>query len=125
MDETKPRLFVSIPMRGLDEFEVRAAQAAVKNYMDGVYETEFDLIDTYDVDEKPEGYVHDCYYLGESIKKLATADLCVFHPEWKNASGCLIEHMVCALYDIPYVELHSEQQDYIDEVDDDEEYEDE
>jgi len=103
-----PKLFISIPMRGYDDDEVRAAILGIKEFTERMYDREFDLIDSFIEEEPPDGVMQGAYYLGKSIQKLSTADICVFHPEWKNARGCIIEHMVCAMYDIPYVELKEE-----------------
>ena len=104
----KPKLFVSLPMRGYEIDDIRAEMEAVKNLLDSNYEEEFELIDTIDTEDAPDDIHHENYYLGKSIQKLATADLCAFHPLWKTAPGCIIEHMVCAMYDIPYLEIHGE-----------------
>lgn len=103
-----PKLFISLPMRGRDDDEVRAEMLGIKQFIERMYDQEFDLIDTLVEEEPPDGVIQNNYYLGKSIQMLSMADICVFHPEWKNSPGCIIEHMVCAMYDIPYVELKEE-----------------
>ena len=107
----KPKLFVSLPMRGYEIDDIRAEMKTIKNILDINYEEDFELIDTIDTEDAPDNILHDNYYLGKSIQKLATADLCAFHPAWKTAPGCIIEHMVCAMYDIPYLEIRGEDLD--------------
>ncbi len=105
-----PKLFVSLPMRGLDEVEIYTTQSDICNFVCNFMEEDFELIDSY-VDDTPNEYdiLHvGAWYLGQSILAMSEADLVVFHPAWKDARGCIVEHMICALYDIPYVELHHE-----------------
>ena len=103
-----PKLFVSLPMRGHEDDEVRAVMLDIKQFIENEYNKTFDLIDTLIVEEPPDDVINNNYYLGRSIQKLSTADICVFHPDWKSSPGCIIEHMVCAMYDIPYLELKKE-----------------
>lgn len=103
-----PKLFVSLPMRGYDDDDIRAEMAAVKEFAENECNQELDLINSLEEDVLPDEVLHDNYYLGKSIQKLSTADICVFHPDWKSAPGCIIEHMVCAMYDIPYVEIRNQ-----------------
>ena len=43
--------------------------------------------------------------LGSSIQDMSHSDIVVFLPGWRDARGCVIEHAVCMMYRIPYVEL--------------------
>lgn len=38
------------------------------------------------------------WYLGESIKRLAEADLVFFVNDWRNFRGCSIEHQIAKAY---------------------------
>ena len=100
-----PKLFVSLPMYGLNDDVVRRLMIDIKRSVENIFKREFDLIDTLIEEEPPDSVVHHNYYLGRSIQMLSMADICVFHHDWKNSPGCTVEHMVCDLYDIPYIEL--------------------
>lgn len=100
------KLFISLPMRGLDISEIRLTMNDIRHTIESSFNEPFELIDTV-IEETPKSDVLDdgSWYLGQSIQLLSTADICVFHPGWRDARGCIIEHMVCALYNIPYVDM--------------------
>lgn len=50
--------------------------------------------------------------LGSSIQDMSHADLVIFLPGWRDARGCVIEHAVCMMYHIPYIELGNEDGGY-------------
>ena len=97
------RVFISQPMSGLDEMEVYAVRNKICNKF---HITNSELIENYKKDFIPKKDVNDHVWgLGDSIKLMAFADLVIFAPGWKKARGCLIEHDICGLYDIPYIEV--------------------
>lgn len=100
------KLFVSLPMRGLEISEIRLMMNDIHHTIESSFNEPFELIDTI-IEETPTSDVLDDgpWYLGQSIQLLSTADICVFHPGWRDARGCIIEHMICALYNIPYVDM--------------------
>ena len=100
------KLFVSLPMRDRTEEDIRCEQEMLRDIVEKEFDEEFELIETFEAGvEPPSDVKNGCWYLGQSICKLALADLVIFSDSWKAAPGCLIEHMVCALYDIPYVDM--------------------
>lgn len=102
-----PNLFVSLPMRGRDEIDIRNEMEDLCELAEEEYGVEFDLMDTYEHGNPPDDILHgNMWYLAKSIEMLTQANFVIFAPGWKNASGCIVEHMICALYDIPYAELH-------------------
>lgn len=109
MKVSMKKLFVSLPMNGRSEEDIRAEQEYLLNVVnsdicEGV--PEFELIDTFVQDNPPVDSKYDrAFYLGNSIAKLALADLVIFSSNWRDARGCIIEHMACSLYEIPYVEV--------------------
>jgi hypothetical protein len=101
-----PKLFVSLPMRGRTEEEVREEMAELNDICNNEYQTEFELIESFEYGNPPSDIPNESvWYLGKSIVGLSEADLVIFSADWRNAHGCIIEHMICALYNIPYVEL--------------------
>lgn len=104
MSKPRKRLFISLPMRGRTIDEIKDDFNYIKSYLESAVDEEFDLIDTVIIDEPPIGQnINKCWYLGESIKKLSCADICVFHKDWTKAAGCIVEYDVCILYDIPHI----------------------
>ncbi len=105
----KNKLFISIPMNGRDEIEVRKEMTEIVEELNLIYTsmdaTPYELIDTMYTDDIPEDDKHGAYYLGKAIQDLSKADFVVFAPGWKEAHGCLIEKLVCTLYDIPFMDM--------------------
>ena len=100
------KLFISIPMRGYTPDEIHAEMDWMKDIFDEDIDGDFELIDTVFTDLPPDGIIRDdTWYLGKSIKAMSEADVVLFHPAWREARGCIIEHAICALYGIPYIEL--------------------
>ena len=100
------RIFVSLPMYGRSEEEIREHQqkifdAHVSSPLRSK-DTKFELIDT--VFSHPDHDDEDrLWYLGRSIQKLSQADLVIFADGWTESYGCQIEHYVCVLYGIRYI----------------------
>lgn len=61
---------------------------------------ELELIDSYIEDNPPKGNNEAIFYLGESIKKLAQADVFVGICESYEWSGCRIENITAESYGI-------------------------
>jgi len=100
------KLFVSLPMRGRTEEEVREEMAELRDICNNEYQTEFELIESFEHEDPPSDIRNEpVWYLGKSISGLSEADLVIFSSNWRNARGCIAEHMICSLYNIPYVEL--------------------
>lgn len=102
-EKTKKKLFVSLPMTGRNDEDVIKRMNEVLhivNYYAG-FDNEFELINTMEPDPEPEGVVNHCWYLGQSIQKLAMADLIVFDYDYVSANGCAIEKHIALLYNIP------------------------
>ena len=119
-----PKLFVSLPMRGREIDDIRADMQAICQIVSAEMDDQFELIDTICTDE-PADYILtnpdacSTWYLGKSISALSEADLVVFDGDWRIARGCIIEHMICALYNIPYVDMSvSYYEDDLDDVQD-------
>ena len=96
----KLKLFVSMPMRGRSDEEIKKDFAKIQ----AEFGEDYDIIDSFNSElEIPESIIHDenkkrAYYLGHSIKKLAQADKILFMPGWLSANGCYIEHEIAQRY---------------------------
>lgn len=67
------KLFVSVPMKGRTEEEIKASIQKMKKIAE-IYEgEELELIDSYIEDNPPKDSNEGVWYLGESLKKLAQA----------------------------------------------------
>lgn len=100
MKSTSKKLFISIPMHGVDEVDILDTRDLIYKSMCKV--GDYELLDTYHRDNVPEG-AGRLWYLGRSIQDLGQADLVIFAPGWNLAKGCVVEHMACEVYKIPYI----------------------
>lgn len=94
------KLFVSVPMKGRTEEEIKASIQKMKKIAE-IYEgEELELIDSYIEDNPPKGNNEAIFYLGESLKKMAQADVFVGICESYEWSGCRIESIAAESYGI-------------------------
>lgn len=94
------KLFVSVPMKGRTEEEIKASIQKMKKIAE-IYEgEELELIDSYIEDNPPKGSKEAVWYLGESLKKLAQADVFIGIDEAYDWNGCYIERDTAQRYGI-------------------------
>ena len=95
------KIFISQPMTGRTTEEILKERntyfSAAKAIRDDVK-----LIDSFAEDCEDESPI---YLLGQSVSKLAFADLVIFVPGWEKSRGCQVEHKVVDEYHIKYIEL--------------------
>lgn len=94
------KLFVSVPMKGRTEEEIKASIQKMKKIAE-IYEgEELELIDSYIEDNPPKDSKEAVWYLGESLKKLAQADVFIGIRESFDWNGCQIERETAEKYGI-------------------------
>lgn len=94
------KLFVSVPMKGRTEEEIKASIQKMKKIAE-IYEgEELELIDSYIEDNPPKDSKEAVWYLGESLKKLAQADVFIGICESYDWNSCQIERETAERYDI-------------------------
>lgn len=98
------KVFISQPMADLDELEVYAVRNQICNKFDINDE---EIIESYIKDVPTEITNKSAWCLGDSIRLMSEANLVIFAPGWEEARGCLIEHDICTLYEIPFIEMES------------------
>ena len=113
------KLFVSLPMLGRPDDVIKDEMMAICQYISEMLDEPFELIDSMVHGNPPDDANISAWYLGNSIVKLSGADLAVFHPDWVSARGCIIEHMVCAMYGVSYIELEPNEPDEFEDFEDD------
>lgn len=96
------KLFISQPMKGRSDDEIINERRACIEYATEMLGEEVEVIDSFfrgaPADAKP------LWYLGESLKLLAQADVAYFAAGWVDARGCKIEHTCAVEYDVPIIE---------------------
>lgn len=94
------KLFVSVPMKGRTKEEIKASIQKMKKVAE-IYEgEELELIDSYVEDNPPKSSKEAVWYLGESLKKLAQADVFMGICESYDWNGCCIERETADKYGI-------------------------
>jgi hypothetical protein len=94
------KLFVSVPMKGRTEEEIKASIQKMKKIAE-IYEgEELKLIDSYTKSTPPKDSKEDVWYLGENLKKLARADVFIGICESYDWNGCSIERETAEKYGI-------------------------
>ncbi|MBQ6664049.1 MAG: hypothetical protein IJM68_00535 [Synergistaceae bacterium] len=94
------KVFISMPMVGKSKEEILQAQHDVLVSVGNELNEEVEQVDSYlDQELSPLG----C--LGESLKKMATADYVAFAAGWENARGCKIERICAEAYGIPCIDM--------------------
>lgn len=87
-------------MKGRTEEEIKASIQKMKKIAE-IYEgEELELIDSYIEDNPPKDSKEAVWYLGESLKKLAQADVFIGIDEAYNWNGCCIERDTAQRYGI-------------------------
>lgn len=91
------RLFISQPTNGKDFDEIfeerKNAIASAKEIL-----KEEVIVANAFCDTLGDSSQNPLFLLGESLKRLATADAVYFVPGWENVRGCRIEHECAEMY---------------------------
>ena len=99
------RLFISQPMRGKTDEEILAVRekaiAAAKHHLG----EDVEVIDSF-FQNAGELENRSLWYLGESLKLLATADVAYFAKDWDQYRGCRIENTCAIEYGIDVIESY-------------------
>lgn len=93
------KIFISQPMRGLTDDEIKEKRSSVidklSTFMRG---EEFEVIDSFF--EKAPHDAKPLWFLGKALELLSDADYVIFMEGWQAARGCRIENMCCQEYGI-------------------------
>lgn len=89
------KIFISQPMKGLSEEEIRHNRMKAVKKIKSLYGDDAEIIDSY-IEKKGS----PLWCLGKSIELLSTADVAYFLKGWNTARGCRIEYMCADNYGI-------------------------
>lgn len=101
-DTRMKKLFISQPMRGKSKEEILAERKAAICQAKEAVGDEVEIIDSYF--ENAPACNRPLWFLGESLKLLATADIAYFATGWEGARGCKIEHICAEEYGVRIIE---------------------
>lgn len=94
------KLFVSVPMKGRTEEEIKASIQKMKKIAEIYEDEELELIDSHIEDSLSKDSEEAVWYLGESIKKLAQANVFMGICESYDWNDCCIERETAEKYGI-------------------------
>ena len=93
------KLFISQPMRGRSNEEIREEREGIRREAEKLLGEEVKVIDSFFAGNA----MKPLERLGESLKLLAKADIAYFAEGWDQARGCKIEWTCAEAYGIPYI----------------------
>lgn len=94
------KLFVSVPMKGRTEEEIRASIVKMKTIAEAFEGEVLELIDSYVVDNPPANNHQAIWYLAKALEKLSEADVFICIDDYCNWNGCAIEVETANRYNI-------------------------
>ena len=100
---TMKKLFISLPMAGKSEEEIRNKMAEYKENAEYLMGEKLELIDTI-ITEAPDVKEIGVWCVGKSIMMMADADVVYFGRGWRSARGCLVEYEAAYRYKILRIE---------------------
>lgn len=96
------KLFVSCPMRGRTERQIRDTIHQLCDIAEAIFNEKFEVIDTWIADNAPACNREQLWYLGKSIQMMSEADAFIgVYDEQKEFDGCIVENYTAKLYGIP------------------------
>ena len=111
------KLFISCPMRGRTEENIRNSMDKMHKLAELVFGEELEVIDSYIEHDPPENVNRAVYMLGESIKKLSKADYFIGIMDIRNKyKGCDIEEIVAHHYDIKKYMINESECDFFKDI---------
>ncbi len=94
------KLFVSVPMKGRTEKEIKASIQKMKKIAEAYEGEELELIDSYVEDNPPKNICQPVWYLGKSLEKLSEADIFIGIDDDYDWNDCFIERQAARRYGI-------------------------
>ena len=104
------KLFISLPMNGRSEEEIKTKMAKYKRIAERVVKEETALINTCfeDFDINKDDLNAFIYYFEKSIQKMAEADFVLFDDSWRESGRCKAEHVIAEVYNIPMIRIYGD-----------------
>lgn len=94
------KLFISQPMRGKTDEEIKAERENAINKVKGSMGNNIEVIESYFEDYNPQNGCIPLKYLAKSLELLADADIVYFVKGWEDARGCQVEYLCADKYGI-------------------------
>ena len=94
-------VFISQPMVGLTNNELKKYRSKVLNMIQKRYPTEKINLINPPYPYYPHGHNESVWVLGKSLEYIAQADLVFFLKYWEISYMCSLQHLICHYYHIP------------------------
>lgn len=95
------KLFISCPMKGRTEEDIRKSMHRMHKMAEAAFDQELEVIPSYIEHKPPENAKQAVWYLGKSIQLMAEADYFIGIRYNEDFTGCDIESDVALYYEIP------------------------
>ena len=89
------KVMISQPMKGKSTEQVRSERASVMAMLEA---KGYIVVDTVFTDTPPAMTNVALWHLGKSLEAMSAVDAVYFMEGWRQARGCLIEHMAAEKY---------------------------
>ena len=97
-------VFISQPMERLTNDEFKQRRLEVLDMVKRRYPTEkIRFITNPLIANLPHDDNSIVWYLGKSLKRIASANIVIFSKEWESDYICSLEHEICRYYNIPII----------------------
>ena len=110
------KLFISQPMKDKTDEEILAEREAAIAQIKTVCGEDVEVIDSFFEGDAPVDVNSGLWWLGKSLKLLATADIVYFAKGWEKARGCKIEHACAEEYGIKIIECSKKYENIYDYI---------
>ena len=98
------KVYISMPMNGKTDEQIKNELDAISERLKLAFVSDIEVISSFINKEAPvKADRAGAWYLGESLKMIAQADLVYFAEEWFLSRGCTFERDVCLAYKIPII----------------------
>ena len=94
------KLFVSVPMKGRTDEEIKASIAKMKNIAEAYEGEALELVDSYINENAPADNHQAIWYLAKALEKLSEADVFIGIDHYWDWNGCAIEVETARRYNI-------------------------
>lgn len=101
-------VFISQPMAGRDDDTILAERNAAIAKVRELYNDDVAVISTF-FKTVPYSKRPGLYCLGKAVQMMAEADLAVFCDGWRDARGCIVEHICAESYGVEILELDAKE----------------
>lgn len=89
------KVMISQPMQGKSHVHILEERERLVQMLEN---EGYEVVDSVIARKPPEDAKDALWYLGESLKVMATCDAVFFMPGWQEARGCRIEHAAADAY---------------------------